>query len=186
MSTEGNQTVRDCEGIPITEGAPVVAWWNDDRFTATVKVIVPHRVGDGDFRRVVLIRDDDHAEVERASDAIVVVVGDETLPDTNLTAVVDTRARDARAVIRLSGRAGLQPVDVDQVPVDPFTHQVRNVLMVVPQVTGDAIVSAESNRKRDIVVHWEAGADGTVVGQRAWQAVASVLPDVQLRRAFWQ
>jgi enamine deaminase RidA (YjgF/YER057c/UK114 family) len=187
MSTEGDRTVRDREGTLITEGAPVVAWWKDDSFTATVKIIMPHRPGDGDFRRLVLVRDDDQAEVERDSDSIVVVVGDdETLPDTDLTAVVDTRGRDARAVIRLSGRAGLQPVDADEVSVDPFTQQVRDVLMAVPQVSAVAVVSTTSNRTRNIVVHWETGADRTVVGQRAWQALVEVLPDVQLRRAFWQ
>lgn len=187
MSTEGNRAVTDREGSPIAAGAAVVAWRNGEKFTATVEVIMPHRAGDGDFRRIVLARDDDLEKVERASDQIVVVVGDdETLQDANLTAAVETRTRDAWAVIRLSGRAGLQPVDVDQVTVDPFTQQVRDVLMAVPQVSGVAIVSTESNRKRNIVVHWEAGADRTVVGQRVWQAVAGVLPDVQLCRAFWQ
>ncbi|MEU0030640.1 hypothetical protein [Streptomyces sp. NPDC006335] len=196
MSAEDSRTVTDLEGNPVTEGAPVVAWRHDKKkFTATVKTIMPHRAGDGDFRRIVLVKDDDQEEVERHSDQLVVVVGDdETLPDTNLTAVVDARihgGRDARihggrVCIMLSGRAGLQPVNVGQVPMDPFTRQVRDVLMAVPHVSGVAVVSTISNRQRNIVVHWEAGADRKVVGQRAWQAVAGVLPDVQLRRAFWQ
>ncbi|MCZ1012341.1 hypothetical protein [Streptomyces lydicus] len=177
----------DYEGSPITEGAAVVAWQDGDMFTATVKAIMPHRAGDGEFRRIVLDRDDDHAEIERSSDQVVVVVGDdELLPGADLTAVIDSRTDDERAVIRLSGRAGLQPVDVDQAAVDPFTQQVRDVLMAIPQVSGVAIVSTPSNRKRNIVVHLEADADRQVVGQRAWQAVNLVLPDVQLRCAFWQ
>jgi hypothetical protein len=176
---KGTEMVTDSEGSPLKEGTAVTAWYDDKSFTATVKAIKPREAGDGNFRRVVLIRDDDHAEVESYSDAVLVVVGDdEVLLDTNLTAVVDTWMGAERAVIRLSGRAGLHPVDVGQLAADSRTQEVRDALMAVPQVAGVAVVATESNRKRNIVVHWEAGADGATVSQRAWQAVADLLPNV--------
>jgi hypothetical protein len=58
--------------------------------------------------------------------------------------------------------------------------------MAVPEVTGVAVVATPSNRHRNILVYWETGADRTAVSQGAWQAATKVIPDVQLRRAFWQ
>ncbi|SFQ26521.1 hypothetical protein [Amycolatopsis rubida] len=140
----------------------------------------------GDFRRVVLARDDDQTEAESFSDAVVAVAGDdEVIQEANLTAAVD-KADDRRAVIRLSGRAGLQPADVNQAAADARTQHVRNAVMAVPGVTGVAVVATTSNRQRNIVVRWETGADGATVSQQSWQAVAGLLPDVQLSRAFWQ
>jgi hypothetical protein len=69
--------VSDCKGEPLIEGDRVEAWRDGKRYTATVKTIAPHRPGDGDFRLVILVREDDHTEVQSFSDAVV------TLPDSD-------------------------------------------------------------------------------------------------------
>jgi len=72
MSTE--TAARDYEGNPLTEGAHVTAWCKEGQpYTATVKDIGPRHPGAGDFRRIVLVRDEDDAEVEDYSDAVVVI-----------------------------------------------------------------------------------------------------------------
>jgi hypothetical protein len=62
---------------------------------------------------MVIVRDDNGAEVETYSDSVHVYVGDDVvLPEENLTAVIDMS--DKWAAIRLSGRAGLQRVDANE------------------------------------------------------------------------
>jgi hypothetical protein len=65
--------VRDSRGNPLTEGARVEAWRDGQHYLATVKEVRPHELGDGDFRRVVLIREGDHAEMGSFSDAVRVI-----------------------------------------------------------------------------------------------------------------
>ncbi|MER6605910.1 hypothetical protein ABT282_08340 [Streptomyces sp. NPDC000927] len=187
MSTEKSQAACDCEGNPITEGVSVAASRNGKQFTAAVKAIMPRKEGDGDYWRVILTRDDDLKEVERDADQITVIAADgEVLQDADLTAVIEAHACDEWAVIRLSGRAGLQPVGVDQVTTDPFTRQVRHALMAIPHVSGVAVVSTVSNRERNVVVHWGRGADRMAVGREVWRVVASVFPDARLLRVCWE
>jgi hypothetical protein len=76
MSTEAG--IRDARGNPLSEGAHVEAWRDGQRYTATVKEIESHHLGDGPFRHVVLIRDSDHAEARSFSDAVVVIAAAET------------------------------------------------------------------------------------------------------------
>jgi hypothetical protein len=76
MSTEGS--VSDYRGQPLTEGAHVEARLDGKRYTATVKEIKPHYPGDGDFRRVILVREDDHTEAESFSDAVISQAGKES------------------------------------------------------------------------------------------------------------
>lgn len=74
MSTE--TAVRDRDGNPLAEGAHVKAWRMGQPYMATVKEIRPHYPGDGEFRRLTLVQDDDRAEVEGYSDAVVVIPPD--------------------------------------------------------------------------------------------------------------
>jgi hypothetical protein len=66
-----NGEVSDYKGKPVSVGAHVEAYLDGTRYTATVKEIKQHRPGDGDFRCVILVREDDHTEVESFSDAVV-------------------------------------------------------------------------------------------------------------------
>lgn len=70
-------STTDYRGARLREGARVEAWRDGSRYTATVRTIRPHAAGDGDFRRVVLVRDDDRAEVESFSDAVSVLSAQE-------------------------------------------------------------------------------------------------------------
>lgn len=63
----------DHRGAPLTEGSHVVAWIFGERFTATVKTIGDYQNGDGDFRRLVLVRDDNGTEVPSFSDGVNVI-----------------------------------------------------------------------------------------------------------------
>lgn len=71
LSPEGWRQVADYNGNPLAEGDRVEAWRDGTRYTATVKKIRPHAPGDGDFRRVTLVRDADGAEVQSFSDAVI-------------------------------------------------------------------------------------------------------------------
>lgn len=73
MST--GTAVRDYNGNPLSEGARVKAWHDGQRYTAEVTEIKPHHPGCGNHRHIVLVRDDDHAEVQSYSDAVVVLAG---------------------------------------------------------------------------------------------------------------
>jgi hypothetical protein len=64
-------TVSDYHGNPLSEGARVEAWLDGARYTATVKEI-KYPAGSG-YRDIILIREDDHTEVQSFSDAVVVI-----------------------------------------------------------------------------------------------------------------
>ncbi len=73
MSTE----VNDYNGNPLRAGAYVEGWHDGLPYFATVKEIEPPEPGSG-YRRVILVRDGDQAEVRSFSDAIAVIGEDET------------------------------------------------------------------------------------------------------------
>jgi hypothetical protein len=67
------KTANDYYGYPLGVGDRVMAWEDGSEFTGTVVAIGEHRPGDGDFRPVVLERDEDHVQVERFSDQMQVI-----------------------------------------------------------------------------------------------------------------
>jgi hypothetical protein len=65
--------VTDYHGQPLHEGFRVEGWYDGVRFTARVKEIRPHDPASPDYRHVILVRDNDLAEVQSFSDAVVVI-----------------------------------------------------------------------------------------------------------------
>lgn len=68
-------TVTDYYGTPLREGDHVEAYLDGIRYTATVSVIRAYEPGNGSFRRVVLIRDDDGTAADSFSDSLRVLSG---------------------------------------------------------------------------------------------------------------
>ena len=66
-------TITDYHGAPLREGDHVEAYLDGTRYTATVKMIMPHHPGCGGHRHVVLIRDDDGTAAYSTSDAVQVL-----------------------------------------------------------------------------------------------------------------
>ena len=69
----GAAEVLDYRGNPLSVGARVQAWRDGQRYTATVKEIKPQQASCGDHLHITLAREDDHAEVQSFSDAVVVI-----------------------------------------------------------------------------------------------------------------
>lgn len=65
--------VLDFTGQPLAVGNQVEAYWDSEAYTATVTVILPADQGCGNHRHVLLRRDDDGAEMQSTSDAVVVI-----------------------------------------------------------------------------------------------------------------
>lgn len=66
-------SIIDYSGAPLREGDHVEGWLDGIRYTATVMTIRAHVPGDGDFRRIVLIRDDDGTAADSFSDSVRVL-----------------------------------------------------------------------------------------------------------------
>ena len=66
----GTEMAADYDGKPLSEGDRVDAWHDGVKYSAVVKAIRDHCDGDGDFRRLILVRDDDGTEVQSFSDGV--------------------------------------------------------------------------------------------------------------------
>jgi len=172
-------SLKDNGGFPISRGDAVVGWQNGEPFTATVAAITASAQ--------LMLTCEDGTTVERESDAVEVVVPDNVaLYEADLTATVDHRQGDDRFVIRLSGRAGLNPVEAGQPIADPHTRALSAALLAVPGVSGCAVVATTNNRKRNIVIYCAADASAAAVAQAAWRAARDIIDNVRLTGAFWQ
>ena len=170
---------KDMGGYPVAQGDVVAAWQNGRQFAATVSAAYPSG-------RLVLSCDDG-TTVERDADAVEVVVPDDVeLPEVELTAAIDYREGDDRFIIRLSGRAGLYPVEVGQSAADPRTRSLCTALLAVPGVEGVAVVATVDNRQRNLVIYWAPDVDRATVAQACRQVAERSIGSVRLDRAFWR
>ena len=67
--------VTDYNGNPLSAGARVEAWYGGVRYTAVVKEFRPRLISDGAIRRIILVREDNRAEVQSFSDAVIALAG---------------------------------------------------------------------------------------------------------------
>jgi len=109
------------------------------------------------------------------------------------TVVIDRRTvsgtRCWTTAFRLSDTAGLE-IGHHGIPVNELTAKLLKELMATPGVSHAYLVRAataeDEPEKLNIITSWLPNADSSQISQAAWAAMQRVLPNLELRRAFWQ
>ena len=102
------------------------------------------------------------------------------------TATIEYRGTDNRSIIRLSGTAGLDPVRHGE-QASGLTQLLINALVSSPEISDAYVVAADSSEpKSNIVVCWLEGSSPLSTSQAAWKIVQQIIPEVTMKRAFWE